>query len=126
MLNIKQVLTEVYNDLINNPESVILVDDQHFIDKISGVEFHLYEDYLQVSRGEDKPVSVSKFTADEQKILMKMKDAITDPAITEDKELNHAKYVTEARQRFSDWFEKPVPVTDGIVEETDTTDYVRR
>ena len=120
------MLTEVYNDLVNNPDAMTLVDDQHFIDKISGVEFHLYDDYFQVSRGDDKPVSVSKFSKDEQKIFMQLKDAITDPEITRDKKINHEKYVTEARERFSDWFENPLPVKDDITEETDATDYVRR
>lgn len=57
---------------------------------------------------------------------MEIKNTITDPTVTKDKQLNYQTYVTENRQRFSDWFENPVPSKEDIVEEVDSVDYVRR
>lgn len=125
MLNINGVLKAILNDLENKPETIKVIDDQHFIDKLSGVEFHLYDDYFQMTRGNDKPVSVSSFSHDEQQTIMKIKNLITDPEKTKDKEDNYQKYISDARERFSNWFENPEPLHDGVQEEEDTEEYIR-
>lgn len=125
MLNINSVLNEILKDLSNKADSVVIVDDQHIIDKISGVEFHLYDDYFQMTRGKDKPVSASSFSKDEQATIMKIKNIITDPMLTKDKQDNYQKYVTQNRARFSGWFENPEPIRDGVKEEDNTEEYSR-
>ena len=126
MLKLNDVLKEIYNDLQNNLESINIIDDQHFIDNISGVEFHLYDDYFQMTRGEEKPVSASNFTKEEQSTVMLIKDLITDPIKAADKRENYQKYTAENRARFSSWFEQPKPITSGIIAEENTDVYVRR
>jgi hypothetical protein len=125
MLNINGVLKAILEDLKNKPETIKIVDDQHFIDKLSGVEFHLYDDYFQMTRGEDKPISASSFSQNEQQTIMEIKDLITDPDTTRDKKENYQKYISENRERFSNWFENPIPLTDGVQEEEDTEEYSR-
>lgn len=125
MLNIHSVLKAILNDLKANSENINVIDDQHFIDNLSGVEFHLYDDYFQMTRGEDKPISASSFSKNEQQTIMEIKDLITDPAVTLDKKENYQKYVTGNRERFSSWFENPTPVHDGVQEEDNTVEYTR-
>lgn len=125
MLNIHSVLKAILDDLKNNPGTIKVIDEQHFIDTLSGVEFHLYDDYFQMTRGDDKPISASSFSKNEQQTIMEIKDLITDPAVTLDKKENYQKYVTENRERFSNWFENPIPLHDGVQEEVDTVTYTR-
>lgn len=125
MLNIHSVLKTILNDLQNKATSINVIDDQHFIDNISGVEFHLYDDYFQMTRGDDKPVSVSSFSEAEKSTMMEIKNLITDPEVTIDKKENYQKYVTENRERLSRWFENPIPTTKGVIEEADTIEYTR-
>lgn len=125
MLNIHSVLKAILDDLKNKPETIKVIDEQHFVDKLSGVEFHLYDDYFQMTRGDEKPISASSFSHNEQQTIMEIKDLITDPEITNDKKENYQKYIVENRERFSGWFENPIPVHDGVQEEDDTEDYVR-
>ena len=125
MLNVTSVLKAILSDLESVSSNVSVIDDQHFIDKLSGVEFHLYDDYFQMTRGEDKPVSATSFSKGEQEIVMKIKEFITDPEMARDKRENYQKYVTDNRERFSSWFENPIPIHDGVQEETDAEEYVR-
>ena len=125
MLNINSVLNEILKDIESKKDSIIIVDDQHIIDKITVVEFHLYDDYFQVTRGKGKPVSASSFSEDEQATIMKIKNLITDPMVTKDKQENYQKHITESRVRFSGWFENPEPVRDGVKEENNTEEYNR-
>lgn len=125
MLNLASVLKAIADDIKNKPESIKIINDEHFIDKPSGVEFHLYDDYFQMTRGDDKPVSAASFSHNEQQIIMEIKDLITDPSVTLDKKENYKKHMMENRERFSDWFENPIPVYDGVKEEEDTEEYVR-
>ena len=125
MLNISSILRAVLNDLMTQSGNIKVIDDQHIVDKLSGVEFHLYDDYFQMTRGSDKPVSVSSFSEGEKTLIMQIKDLITNPEVTQDKKLNYKKYVDESRNRFSSWFEQPVPVTDSVQEEVDAEEYVR-
>ena len=128
MLNIRAVLTEVLKDLKENPEAILVVDDQHIIDKLSGVEYHLYDDYFQVTRGDESPVSMSHFSPQESAVIMAIKDEISDPIVAVDKRENFQKYATQARERFSLWYENPEPVTTGVTEEPEeeVEEYVRR
>ena len=125
MLNINGILKAILSDLKNKPELIKVVDDQHLVDTISGVEFHLYDDYFQMTRGDEKAVSVSSFSDAEKVTVMEIKNHITDPEVTADKKENYKEHIAENRQRFSDWFEVPIPVSEGIVEEEDTEEYVR-
>jgi len=125
MLNIHSVLKEILKELQSNSESIAVENDQHFTDKLSGVEFHLYDDYFQMTRGDDKPVSVSSFSDAEKLTIMEIKNIITDPEVTRDKQENYQQHVTENRQRFSGWYENPMPVMTGVIEEENTEEYVR-
>lgn len=125
MLNIKSVLEAILKDLKEKPENIEIIDDEHFIDKLSGVKFHLYDDYFQMTRGNEKPVGASSFSPAEQQLIMTIKDVITDPAVSADKKMNYKRHIEERRQRFSNWFENPQPVQDGVKEEHDTEEYIR-
>ena len=125
MLNIRSILKQVLGDLKNKPENIEIIDDMHFVDKISGVKFHLYDDYFQMTRG-DESVTASSFSDMEQDVVMQIKNCITDPKVTQDKKDNYEKYLDESRQRFSSWFENPEPTPMCVVEEENVEEYVRQ
>ena len=126
MLNIKSVLDKILEELEANSPNIKVENDQHLVDKISGVEFHLYDDYFQMTRGdEEQAVSQSAFTEEEKSVVMAIKDFITDPEVTLDKKTNYKKYLMESREDFANWFENPTPEIDPIVEEVGTTAYTR-
>lgn len=126
MLNIKSVLDKILEELESNSPNIKVENDQHIMDKISGVEFHLYDDYFQMTRGdEEKAIPQSAFTEEEKSVVMAIKNLITDPAVTQDKKINYKKHLMESRQTFADWFENPLPEVEPVVEELDTTIYTR-
>lgn len=126
MLNIASILQSIHEDIVNKSDKVEVLDDEHVVDKVSGVEFYLYDDYFQMRRGKEKPVTHSVFSENEQHIIMQIKNAITSPQVTQEKLRNYKVHQEESRRRFSDWFENPKPIHAGtVVEETDTEQYVR-
>ena len=125
MLSITSILQAVLNDLESQSENILVVDDMHIIDKLSGVEYHLYDDYFQMTRDSDKPVSVSSFTDAEKALVMQIKNTITDPEVTRDKQENYQHYISGNRERFSGWYENPKPIHNGVQEESDTEEYSR-
>ena len=125
MLNITSVLKAILSDLESQTGTINVIDDQHFIDKPSGVEFHLYDDYFQMTRGNDKPVSASSFSQGETNLVMQIKELITDPEVAKYKKEHYKEHISESRNRFSSWFENPEPITDGVQEEDDTEEYTR-
>lgn len=126
MLNIQSILKEILKELQSDSDTIKIIDDTHILDMVSGVEFHLYDDYFQMTKEKDEPVSISSFSDAEKSIIMQLKDLITDPEVTKDKCDNYQDYIVKNRQRFSKWFENPTPVNLGVTEEVDTTDYVRK
>ncbi len=127
MLNINSILKSVLHEVQEKSESINVVDEYHVVDTISGVEFHLYDDYFQMTKGDEKPISVSRFSEGEKATIMELKNLITDPLVTQDKLDNHDQYVSNDRQRFADWFQNPNPVVEhgGVKEEEGTEVYVR-
>lgn len=126
MLKINSILRAVLEDVRSGSNRTTIKDDIHIVDNVAGVEFHLYDDYVQMTREGEKPISISAFTDEEKATLMEIKNLITDPAVTQDKKDNYQKHMTESRMRFAKWFEEPQPIPDkSITEEEDTEDYVR-
>lgn len=125
MLNISSILRAVLDDLERKSDNIKIIDDMHLVDKVSGVEYHLYDDYFQMTRGSDRPVSQSSFSDSEKSLIMQIKNFITDPEVTKDKRENYHKYVQDNRALFSSWYEHPEPMGQGIVEEDDAEEYSR-
>lgn len=133
MLNVNGILKAILKDITEGSEVIRVIDDQHFIDTMTGVEFHLYNgyyDYFQMTRDGEKPVSISSFTPEEAKTVMEIKEAITDPQTALDKKENYEMHLMQDRERFSSWFENPKPAKEffqaKIETEEDVEEYVRR
>lgn len=126
MLNIKSILQSVLNDLHTKSDNVKIVDDQHVIDKLAGVEYHLYDDCFKITRGNEQPVTPSHLSPDEQAVIVRIKEAIADPTIYADKKANYKKYTDESRKRLSSWYESPIPLATGVEEEKGTENYIRQ
>ena len=126
MLNIHSILKAILSDVESASDNVVIVNDHHLIDKLSGVSFHLYDEFFQVVRGEEeKTISSSSFTAEEKATMMEIKNLLADPAVTLDKKTNYMKYLKEGRSAFSEWYENPTPAVEAIQEESDTVKYSR-
>ena len=126
MIDIHAVLKAILTDIEDDNQSITVVDDMHFIDNLSGVEFHLYDEYFQMTRGKEKPVAVSSFTKEEQEVIMEIKELITPAELSKAKKDDYHKYLVDSRARFSDWYTNPVPSNSVITKEEDVQPYVRR
>ena len=126
MIDILAVLKAILKDIEDDNKSIDIIDDMHFIDTLAGVEYHLYDEYFQMSRGEEDPVAVSSFTKAEHAVIMEIKDLITPAEVSKAKKENYHKYLVDNRVRFADWYLNPVPTKHGIVADEDAQPYVRR
>ena len=72
LIDILAVLKAILVDIEDDNKAITIVDDMHFIDNLTGVEFHLYDEYFQMTRGKEKPVSVSSFTKEKLQELRKV------------------------------------------------------
>jgi len=125
MIDILAVLKAVLVDLEDDNKAVTVIDDMHIVDNTSGVKFHLYDEHFQMTRGEERPVSVSSFTEEEQAVIMEIKELITPNQISETKKQNYHKYLVDNRTRFAGWYTNPIP-SNHVVAEEDVQPYIRR
>ena len=126
MIDILTVLKAILKDIEDDNKAVTVINDTHFMDTLSGVEFHLYDEYFQMTRGEEEPVAVSSFTKDEQDVIMEIKELITPMELSKAKKEDYNKYLISSRSRFADWYLNPKPVSHGIVADVDAKPYIRR
>jgi len=126
LIDILAVLKAILADIEDDNKSITIVDDMHFIDNLSGVEFHLYDEYFQMTRGKEKPVAVSSFTKEEHSVIMEIKELITPPDISRGKKEDYHKYLVDNRTRFSDWYTNPIPTNPVVVKEEAVQPYIRR
>ncbi len=126
MIDILAVLKAILLDIEDDNKAITVIDNMHFTDNLSGVEFQLYDDYFQMTRGKEKPVAVTSFTKEEQSVIMDIKELITPSEISDAKKTNYHKYLVDSRTRFSDWYTNPIPSNTGLVKEEVVQPYVRR
>lgn len=126
IVDILAVLNAILLDIEDANKAITVIDDTHFVDNLSGVEFHLYDEYFQMTRGKEKPVAVSSFTKEEQSVIMKIKELITPTEISESKKGDYHKYLVSSRARFSDWYTDPIPTNPVVVKEEVVQPYIRR
>ena len=122
MLSIESILRYVHENL-GNPRFKKL-NEEHIIDKQTGIELHMYDDWFKMTKGEDTIATIQDFTPAEQKHVWGIKQAITDPSEAKEKEDNYHKNMSERRSLLATLFEFPEPVdVKDPVTETGTTDY---
>ena len=126
LIDILAVLKAVLVDIEDDNKAITIIDETHFLDNLSGVEFHLYDEYFQMTRGKEKPVTVSSFTKEEQSVIMEIKELITPAEVSKAKKDDYHKYLVASRSRFSDWYANPVPTSPAVVKEETVQPYVRR
>jgi len=123
MLSIESILKFVHENL-SNPRFKKL-NEEHIVDEKTGIEFHMYDDWFKMTKGEDIIATIHDFTPTEQKHVWGIKQAVADPVKSKQKEANYHKDMAARRSHLAQLFEYPAPdsVKTAIVE-SDTVKYV--
>lgn len=112
------------HDNIKDIERYKIINDEHVLDIKTGVEYHLYDDYFKITYGDDKIAKMNDFTLDEQEIIWKIKQLITDPEKVKQRLEEYPTLVKQRREKLSELYENPNPTsTKIVVEEVDTEVY---
>jgi len=125
MLNIASVLNFIKKGLAEGLERYVVNDDEHIIDKLSGVELHIYDDWFKITHQGKVIATMRDFdTTIEQPIVWDIKALITSPDVMSDRKENFMVDIKQRRGVLSDIFENPEPVVnEGIVLEDETEEY---
>ncbi|AHK11740.1 hypothetical protein S144_26 [Shewanella sp. phage 1/44] len=125
MLNISSILKFVLNELKTDTGRIVKIDEQHFLDTATGVEYHLYDDVFKMTHDDVEVAKTDCFTHDEQAIVWEMKKLITDPEIAAQRKSEYPKLIKSKREGFSKLYENPMPtVNTNPMVEVDATEYV--
>lgn len=95
----------------------ILADDC-ILDTKTGMKYHLYDDYCEMSHNGKKVMAMNYLSKEEQDVIWKVKQAITDPATVEQKRANYPAMVQQQREMFSHHYENPEPVMPSHIDES--------
>ena len=124
MLNIKSILSYILSEVDRGSERIVKVDDEHFIDSKTGVEYHLYDNSFHMTHGGDEVISSEYLSKGEQEVVWAIKDLITDPDKKREKIEKYSEWSENARLKFSALYENPQPiVVKEPTVESDTEQY---
>lgn len=124
MLNISSVLEYICKAVQEKNPRYQILNDEHVLDMNSGIEFHMYDDWFKVTHNDEIVVTKTDFTKDEQDIIWRIKQYISDPETVQFKSDNYDKLQKTRREKLSGLLEMPTPVDDGLpCQEEGTTDY---
>lgn len=119
MLNIKSILEFVKDGVVRKDARFVIEDDEHLLDKNTGVAYHVYDSWFKVSQDGDAVITADDFTPEEKEIVWEIKKAITTPEDMKQKELNYKALQKSRRECLSDLYEFPTPAHDKTVEPED-------
>lgn len=124
MVNIEDILNYVHNGVKAKDPRFEVLDSEHLVDTKTGVEYHLYDEGVNVTHGEYDITKKDYFSPKEQSILFEIKKLITDPAEVAQKIAEAPKVIKNARELFADLYEHPRDVeSDDVIAEENTTPY---
>lgn len=124
MLNISSILKYMHENLMHYPDRYVIVNSEHIMDTKTGLEYHMYDDYLKVTRNDEKVMKLGDFTSEEQQHLWGIKGLITDPVEAKQKEQEYPEKLKERREMFAHYHEHPEPlIMKSPVMESDTEEY---
>ena len=124
MLELKSILNFVLTNVKDRPDLFEIIDDEHVLHTVSHVKFHMYDDSFYMTHGDDKIVNNNYFNKEEREIVLKIKELITDPAVSAKRAADYPRMIKEGRERLAGLFENPQPVIiKGPVIEEGTTQY---
>lgn len=110
---------------MNNAERYKKIDDEHIIDNQTGVELHVYDDWFKLTHDGDIIARMSDFSNQEQEVVWKIKQAITDPDTAIAREHEYPNILKGRRENLSNLFENPKPVKNiSPVMEENTVEYL--
>lgn len=118
MLNIKSIFDFAANSMRAGENRFQVLDSSHIMDTVTGVEYHLYDDYAKFTRGDTELMTTFDMTPDENRSLMVMKELIAPAELKEG--VMSRRY--DRRKLFAEAYETPIP-GQLIVEEEDTLAY---
>lgn len=122
MLNIRSILNHILKGITEKNPRYIVKDHEHVIDTQTGTELHMYGDWFKVGYKDVMVAKMSDFTSEEQDIVWCIKQAITDPTKAKEYSDEYHAQLKKNREKFSDLFEYPEPVT-SLKEEEGTVEY---
>lgn len=124
MLNIKSILTHIHNGVLSKDERYKILNSEHVLDKNTGVELHLYNEWFKVSHGDDIVASMPDFTSEEQEVVWKIKTLLVDPLEYAEMQKNFPAMLKSRRMSLSALYERPQPAFKlEPIEESGTTEY---
>lgn len=107
MLNIDSILIYIYNGVRSKDPRFVVLDDEHVLCTLTGVEFHLYDNAGKVTHGDNVVALIDQFNPRQKQMLFDIKKLISDPKVLAEKEIKFRAQADEAMALFSDLFENP-------------------
>ncbi len=124
MLNLDSIFNYILKGIQGGDERFVIIDDEHILDKNTGVKFHLYDGWFKITRNDEVVVEMDNLSKVEHVTLWGIKKAITDPVTMKEREDNYATTTKLRREKLSDLFEYPEPImVKSPVMEPDTEEY---
>ena len=125
MLNIESVLNYIKKGIVSGDERYHVIDDQHVLDKHSGIKLHIYDDWFKVTHDGKVVATMRDFdTTVEQPIVWSIKALITPAELMESKKESYMQDIKQRREKLSSHLENPVAVVDkSAIIEDDTVSY---
>lgn len=121
MLNILSILEYVVRGLEDADSRFTIIDDEHFMDSVTGIQFHIYDDWSKMTH-DGKMVAKSDYlTREEVEQFRKMKTLIASPEAIAKRLEEYPRVVYAARKEFARHYEVPQPLQDKIVEAEEGT-----
>ncbi len=112
MLDIKSILTHMFNCISKKDPRFIIDDDEHVTDTKTGITLHVYDSWFKITYDDDNVIVKDDFTDEEQNIIWRIKQAITPPDVLKQREDNYKPLQIARRKKFSELYESPTPLTN--------------
>lgn len=123
MLNIESILNHVLSGVTTGDTRFEVIDDEHVLDRKTGVELHVYDDWFKLTHNDEIVATKNDFTNAEQGVVWQIKQTITSAETRRDKETNYKSLLDGRRVELSRLYEQPTPVAETVVAEVGTEEY---
>ncbi len=119
------IITAVKNGIASGNERFVVPDDEHVIDTITGVTYHIYDHWYKLAYDGKTVATMDDFSPEVLEVIVEIKELISAPGVLNEKR-EKLKPLWEARmQQFSDLYENPMPTNSALtVKELGTEDYI--
>ena len=110
MYEIKSILEFVHAGVMKKHPRFTVMDYDHVLDTETGVEFHLYDDYSKIKKGDEVLATSFDMTDAEKTILWGIKEAITPQEVMHQMKQQYYDSKYAKRRAVSHAYEHPEPV----------------